>query len=82
MDDTVKELIESPTKPHVLPALPTELWLTVFEQVVTYDKHIFDQSLPYRSKKTHNLQKLQCVCRSWRVQSILDSFMIHVFDRR
>ena len=67
MDDTVEQHDEPLTKAHALPALPTELWLTIFEHVVTYDAHIFDQSYEYRKERTRDLQRLQYVCRSWRV---------------
>jgi hypothetical protein len=67
MVDTVEQHDEPLTKAHILPALPTELWLTIFEHVVTYDAHIFDQSYEYRKERTRGLQRLQYVCRSWRV---------------
>jgi len=64
MDITPGRLIEH----RALPALPTELWLTIFEHVVTYDTHIFNQSLKYRRERTCDLQRLQYVCKSWKVQ--------------
>ena len=66
MDITIAQL----NVKRVLPALPAELWLTIFEHVVTYDTHIFKQSLKYRRERTRDLQRLQYVCKSWKVQPI------------
>ncbi|KAG9192259.1 hypothetical protein G6011_10993 [Alternaria panax] len=66
MNGTVAPFGEPLAKPHVQPVLPTELWLTIFDYVVTYDLHIFDQSLRYRRERTRSLQNLQYVCKSWR----------------
>ncbi|KAF2827394.1 hypothetical protein CC86DRAFT_369526 [Ophiobolus disseminans] len=46
--------------------LPAELWQAVFEQYVTYDVHIFNQSTSYRRRRVRALQALQPVCRRWR----------------
>jgi hypothetical protein len=47
--------------------LPTELWQDIFEQLATENVHIFKQSTEYRQTKTRELQRLQLVCRKWRV---------------
>jgi hypothetical protein len=50
-----------------LPSIPTELWLTIFENVVALKAHIFDQDFHLRLQATRDLLALQYVCKSWRV---------------
>jgi hypothetical protein len=47
--------------------LPTELWQVVFEQLYVHDVHIFRQSAHCRRNTIRHLQRLQLVCRKWRV---------------
>lgn len=54
----------APSKPF---ALPTELWLSVFEHLVTYETPLLGEPTTYRKQTTRALQRLQYVCRSWRV---------------
>jgi len=68
MDDTTKQ---APSlKPHAMPFLPTELWLTIFEHFAALNTHIFEQSYEERREATRNLQRLQFVCKAWRVRYI------------
>lgn len=76
MNDTTKQAIS--LKPHAMPFLPTELWLIIFDHFATLNIHIFEQWYEERREATRNLQRLQFVCRAWRVRYIceLDSELI------